>query len=423
MRPVVGHGRFCGRDQIARFKLLLNPNGASDIIPRIFPVCLARFNTNAARNAGNVYLARTQSQGSSSVAIPNRPGGLVAPEGSQEYAGVGIDYISYRFSVLSEPEAGAVHCVLWKDLRLTPGQSFMVCNAGGGNIKLGFNGKQEARDLHFECFDPNVPALSDHEFLNGQLVLPVNDLRERVFDPVINKVLGVLEAQLHRVDSVNALVLVGRFSANPYLLDRIRRRLGATQYGLEESLIQRSIGAPTIIASKSYIMGIGPNLAISPGGYWNSGNPPGVTMSFNGIFDTYLVVKGALLKKGEPVLQEFMKTSSSLSDFVFITRVYTSDSAEIRADTSGGDLEYIQNWEIDLSAVSLFKQHARILLGIGLIQVGGLFFCVVFEIGIEIESQVAPFITRLEDFGVKLHLARTRAGPRRSGIWSIYQHM
>jgi hypothetical protein len=61
--------------------------------------------------------------------------------------------------------------------------------------------------------------------------------------------------------------------------------LGATQSGLAESLIQRPIGAPTIISSKSYIIGIGPNLATSPGGNWNSGSSTGMTMGFDKVFE------------------------------------------------------------------------------------------------------------------------------------------
>ncbi|KAF9511521.1 hypothetical protein BS47DRAFT_1166375 [Hydnum rufescens UP504] len=70
---------------------------------------------------------------------------------------------------------------------------------------------------------------------------------------------------------------------------------------------------------------------------------------FNGVSEVqYLVIGGALLGKGEPVLQEFTKASSNLSD-----------SAEILCDTSGGNLGPIQDWEIDLSDISLFKRNAR----------------------------------------------------------------
>ncbi|KAF9514263.1 hypothetical protein BS47DRAFT_1392542 [Hydnum rufescens UP504] len=426
------------------FKLLLDPNGASDLIPRFFPLgkgpidVITDYLRELWQNAKPMILMRGYTK--EALPIPAtwnvRNGemmrdaayaaGLVAPEGSQEYAG-GRD----RLHIISEPEAGAVHCLLWKDLNLKPGQSFMVCNAGGGSIdtaiyrllgdvtqieeqsaasgascgshfldiyfrvyleewhrtrnillsemnltrymhaftysqKLQFSGESDVKDLYFECFDP-----SDYIF-NGQLVVPVNDLKERVFDPVVDKVLGVLEAQLQRVDSVDALLLVGGFSANPYLLNRIRdiaTSLGATQYGLTESLIRRHKGAPRIVASKSYIIDDD----------W-----------LQGVFKAqYLVVKGALLKKGEPVLQEFTKTSSSPSGRNHLLFRFYCKSTLLRlsrdtADTSGGDLEHIQDWEIDLSDTSLFKRNA---LNSPLNR-----FDTVFEIGIEIESQEAHVV-------------------------------
>ena len=48
--------------------------------------------------------------------------------------------------------------------------------------------------------------------------------------------------------------------------------LGAVQSGLAENLKTRPIGAPTIIASKSYVIGIGDNRATVSKGTRNSRN-------------------------------------------------------------------------------------------------------------------------------------------------------
>jgi hypothetical protein len=48
--------------------------------------------------------------------------------------------------------------------------------------------------------------------------------------------------------------------------------------------MQRPIEAPTIIAPKSYIVGIGPNLAIWPIANWNSGSTDETMNGFNGVF-------------------------------------------------------------------------------------------------------------------------------------------
>jgi hypothetical protein len=52
----------------------------------------------------------------------------------------------------------------------------------------------------------------------------------------------------------------------------IATSLGSAQSGLAENLIQRPIGAPTIIASKSYVIGVGANLAIRSEGAANARN-------------------------------------------------------------------------------------------------------------------------------------------------------
>ncbi|KAF9511524.1 hypothetical protein BS47DRAFT_1383408 [Hydnum rufescens UP504] len=393
--------------------------------------------------------------------------GLTAPSGTQEYTG-GRD----RLHIISEPEAGAVYCGLWKDLNLKPNQSFMVCDAGDGSIdtaiyqvlenltqiaerwassdascgshfldlnfhayleewhrirnirlseknlmhymhaftyseKLVFTGKQDGKDLLFECFDVSDydhTYLSDDEFFNGQLVVTVSDLRERVFDPIVNEILHLLEAQLQRVGSVDALFLIGGFCANQYLFDRIwdtfherlhdrilkssdperAKSIGAAQSGLAQSLIHWPIGAPTIIASKSYIIEVGPNQGFGPEGNWKLGNAAEIN-GYNLVFKAqYLVLKGAVLKKGEPVLEEFTKTSTDPSDSVFMARLYSSDSEEIRPDISGDHLKHIQDWEIDLSGASLFKQNAQNSPQHG--------FDTVFEIGIEIESQAVHVV-------------------------------
>jgi len=380
----------------------------------------------------------------------------VAPQGSKQYAG-GRD----RLHIISEPEAAAVHCALWRNLQLKPNQSFMVCDAGGGTIdtaiykvlgnvsqiaercassgascgshfldirfrnyleewhrarhirlsemnlahymhsftysqKLTFAGGQDVVEFHFECYDPSDYAhahLRHDEFFNGQLILSGRVLRERVFDPVVNDVLDVLAAQLRKVDSVDALLLVGGFSASPYLNVRvwdafrvqlrdtiqtpidpdIATSLGSAQSGLAENLIQRPIGAPTIIASKSYVIGVGANRATRSEDARNYRYAAAV-------YETqYLLVKGALLKKGSPVLETFTKTSHDPSDALFIARLYSSDSAEMHSDTSKGDLEHILDWEIDLKLAPSFKWNVQKPPRDGL--------TAAFDIGIEVESR------------------------------------
>jgi hypothetical protein len=102
------------------------------------------------------------------------------------------------------------------------------------------------------------------------------------------------------------------------------------------------------------------------------------------IFSTrsrYLVVKGALLKKGEPVLKTFRKfcagpdgeqrryccatsfkessvPSCSYLDNIFIANFYSSEHAETERYVNGGDLALLSRWEIDLGNVSAFRSYA-----------------------------------------------------------------
>jgi len=151
----------------------------------------------------------------------------------------------------------------------------------------------------------------------------------------------------------------------------IATSLGSAQSGLAENLIQRPIGAPTIIASKSYAIGVGANLAIKSEDSRTAPTAPDVFEA------QYLLVKGALLKKGTPVLETFRKTSRVQTDTIFIARLYSSDSAEIYSDTSAGALEHIIDWDINLTLAPSFKWDAQ----------DGL--TAAFDIGIEIESRQA----------------------------------
>lgn len=176
--------------------------------------------------------------------------------------------------------------------------------------------------------------LSNDEFFNGQLVLSGKDLRERVFDPVVDNVRFLDEILFGTIPMLRHLSgpwcaggpitesRVGRrapscwwifcksISQRPrmgtgvpvikqslhihgklcYMQDAFHERLrdtirtpidpdiatslGSAQSGLAENLIQRPIGAPTIIASKSYAIGVGANHATRSKGNKNSRNAP-----------------------------------------------------------------------------------------------------------------------------------------------------
>jgi hypothetical protein len=66
---------------------------------------------------------------------------------------------------------------------------------------------------------PDDPAVG---LVHGELVIPGLLLRQHVFEPVVAQVLDVIEQQLRKVDQrVDALLLVGGFSASEYLFSRV----------------------------------------------------------------------------------------------------------------------------------------------------------------------------------------------------------
>lgn len=99
--------------------------------------------------------------------------------------------------------------------------------------KLHFNGPEDDDTMfHFECFNPS-PNPSDMDdpqagLVNGQLSIPGSDLRQQVFDPVIEQVLDLLEGQVsrgyHSGQRIEALLLVGGFAGSGYLKKRIEVR-------------------------------------------------------------------------------------------------------------------------------------------------------------------------------------------------------
>ncbi|CDO70397.1 hypothetical protein BN946_scf184999.g37 [Trametes cinnabarina] len=80
--------------------------------------------------------------------------------------------------------------------------------------------------FHFTCFnveDPDDPAVG---LVNGEVTIPGYLLRREVFDPVVDEVLELIEAQTRKVDQrLDALLLVGGFSASEYLYRKVQVRV------------------------------------------------------------------------------------------------------------------------------------------------------------------------------------------------------
>ncbi|KAG0303454.1 hypothetical protein BGZ98_006645 [Dissophora globulifera] len=194
---------------------------------------------------------------------------------------------SHRLLLVSEPEAAAMYCEKkCEQFNLRHGDRFMICDAGGGTVDLivfqvdyssgtralvevtrgsgascgsGFldenfsmlvRQKLQRFDLqpkawaqimeefvfmHKPQFDGDedsfisMPATVanvvdlDMRLEDGLLAISAQEMRELVFDPVVNQVLGLIDGQLFQSQQCSAIFLVGGFGSSPYLHKRVQQ--------------------------------------------------------------------------------------------------------------------------------------------------------------------------------------------------------
>ncbi|KAF9971570.1 hypothetical protein BGZ73_005489 [Actinomortierella ambigua] len=193
----------------------------------------------------------------------------------------------HRLLLVSEPEAAAMYCERkCEQFNLRHGDRFMICDAGGGTVDLivfevDFSSgtrilKEVTRGSGASCgsgfLDENfnhlvrhklgrydIPAKAwaqiieefvfmhkpqfdgdDDSFIpmpsqvagivdmdmrleDGHLCIPAHEMRELVFDPVVNQVLGLIDGQLYQAQQCAAIFLVGGFGSSPYLHKRVQQ--------------------------------------------------------------------------------------------------------------------------------------------------------------------------------------------------------
>ena len=208
-------------------------------------------------------------------------------------------------------------------------------HAFGEGEKHNYRGEEDdGVFFRFNLFNPDDTEDPDIGLENGELSIPGNLLRTRVFDPVIADVIALLEDQLNRTPApVEAILLVGGFSACEYLLRKIREKFaprvrtiarptdadtatcrGACEYGLSRRELVSNVVAP-----RSYIMKVKlpaeqedyqkrPNFLIQ--------NATGAPVCDNRT--QYLVSKGEVVRKGQPVRKQFCKFSQNVQGEWFV---------------------------------------------------------------------------------------------------------
>ncbi|KAJ7482269.1 hypothetical protein B0H11DRAFT_1724058 [Mycena galericulata] len=135
--------------------------------------------------------------------------------------------------------------------------------------KLNYMGNEDDDTIfYFNCFnveDPDDPSVG---LSNGQLGIPGRLLREAVFDPVVDEVLDLITNQLAVSPEIDALLLVGGFSASAYLKGRVEEKIGprirtiarppdsdtATLRGAARYALARRTLVSQLVVPRSYVM-------------------------------------------------------------------------------------------------------------------------------------------------------------------------
>ncbi|KAI0752193.1 actin-like ATPase domain-containing protein [Fomes fomentarius] len=261
--------------------------------------------------------------------------------------------------------------------------------------KLRYMGDEDDEKMfHFTCFnveDPDDPAVG---LVNGEVTIPGNLLRREVFDPVVNQVLELIEAQTKKVDQrLDALLLVGGFSGSEYLFRKVQAQFGsrirviarphdcdtatvrgAAQYGLARRPLVSSVIVPQSYMLKVKLPAEQEDWLKRPG--YIRENDAGVPICKNRL--QYLVAKGAIMRKGQRLKTTFCKFSQSANDRTFVATLFTSEIEKIMRYADEGQITELCQWTIDLGALPSFQQNANTPNPNG--------FYTEFELGLELDS-------------------------------------
>ncbi|KAG9123097.1 hypothetical protein FRC07_000233 [Ceratobasidium sp. 392] len=210
---------------------------------------------------------------------------------------------------------------------------------------------------------------------DGSLKISGAVLRTKVFDPVIEQLLDLIEAQLAQcAETVDALMLVGGCSHNEYLVKRVserfRSRIGvisrpvdidtATCRGAARCGLSQYAFVSCVIAPCAYM--VRANLRAEPEDqqkrpqYINRGSK-GFDLCDNRLH--YIVEKGGTLRRGKKIVKGFRKFSKGVEDSMFVGVLYTSDSNDVKRYTDEDGVHELCRLRVDLSALPNFGENTK----------------------------------------------------------------
>lgn len=293
-------------------------------------------------------------------------------------------------------------------VHLEPASMATFIHAFAEGDKLAYHGTAEDDEaiFRFNCFnveDSHDPSVG---LEYGELAIPGKMLKTEVFDPIIDQVLELLSTQIAKIGhtSLDAIILVGGFSASEYLYTRVRQAFGAdvpvvvrpqdcdtatlrgaARYGL--GLKMGRGGVSSVISPRSYCMKS--KLPADEEDHWRrpeyiTTNDGGTVVCENRL--SYLIAKGAVLRKGERLRSRFCKFIKDPHDSVFTAHLFVSNSEELYRYTDEGDLAELCRWTVDLAALPRFREIER--GGGGYIE---------FDLGLQLDSAEVRGVLMTED--------------------------
>ncbi|GAA5866075.1 hypothetical protein JCM3774_000017 [Rhodotorula dairenensis] len=293
-------------------------------------------------------------------------------------------------------------------VHLEPASMATFIHAFAEGDKLAYHGTAEDDEaiFRFNCFnveDSHDPSVG---LEYGELAIPGKMLKTEVFDPIIDQVLELLSTQIAKIGhtSLDAIILVGGFSASEYLYTRVRQAFGAdvpvvvrpqdcdtatlrgaARYGL--GLRMGRGGVSSVISPRSYCMKS--KLPADEEDHWRrpeyiTTNDGGTVVCENRL--SYLIAKGAVLRKGERLRSRFCKFIKDPHDSVFTAHLFVSNSEELYRYTDEGDLAELCRWTVDLAALPRFREIER--GGGGYIE---------FDLGLQLDSAEVRGVLMTED--------------------------
>ncbi|KAF9159923.1 Heat shock 70 kDa protein 12A [Actinomortierella ambigua] len=95
------------------------------------------------------------------------------------------------------------------------------------SLKPNFDG---TNDIYLPLpWDPFCAPIKDPSALDiedGVMCLKAVDMRKKVFDPVVDNVLELIQGQLFKATTLSAIFMVGGFGSSTYLLERVKKAFG-----------------------------------------------------------------------------------------------------------------------------------------------------------------------------------------------------